>query len=267
MQAEGTLAIGSQLSVEDRETSQSGCRRPTPSEHHYEKYTEYNCHVEIAMTVQEPSIPSWPSSRLWRKFLISLCLMPAIVALLLQSLLAFTFSAGAPLYLIQLLLIAMGGPIGIAWLLRPSWRTAAGGLTSVVALPLLWYVATMAYEAIGFAKFPMVAALTAAGAAVLLELISGDVRSRLEFIGLATGFAVGLIVMVVYGILIGLVGRSIAMSTDQYLFANVSMPTALMWTSMFFFPEWMDRKVGRGGLLIWGAATVTAFGGLLALSI
>ncbi len=136
---------------------------------------------------------------------------------------------------------------------RPGWCWCA--------LPFLWYGVTLVHQATNLIEFPMAVAITAAGAAVLLELISGDVSRRLELIGLAAGLALGLILIVAASLL----GRPAAMSTDRLLWANLSLPTMLIWNSALFFPERIARKAGVVGLLIWGIATVILFGVLLAL--
>ncbi len=54
---------------------------------------------------------------------------------------------------------------------------------------------------------------------------------------------------------------------NQLLYWDLSVPVMLTWTSALFFPEWLHREVGGGGLLLWAAESLKLSGMWTAISL
>ena len=160
-------------------------------------------------------------------------------------------------YLVLFFLLFVGGPISIGLLLSPGRRGVGAGLVTVIAIPLIWYIAGIATENIGSIDIDLQLGLVAAGVAILLEMITGDVRGQAERIGLGIGLVVGLLLIFVHN---SLVGTSSYIGDDELLSFPLYLPIALVWLNTLFFPEWVSRKVGWGGAIVWIVLISMVFG-------
>ena len=156
-----------------------------------------------------------------------------------------------------LFLLFVGGPISIGLLLSPSRRGVGAGLVTVIAIPLIWYVAGFVSQYFNFMEVDLLLGLSAGGIAILLEVITGDVRVRAEMVGLGIGLVVGLLPIFVNNSLLGSFHYK---GNDALMLLSLGIPNALVWLSTLFFPEWVSRKVGWGGLIVWIVLISIVFG-------
>ncbi len=194
----------------------------------------------------------WPSGRLWEKFLIGLFYVPGLFSILvwLFVLSAFSSPGEQPRYFWLFLLTLIGGPVAAGCLLRWPWRAIGRGIALVVALPVIWYTLPDAGAGLHLIDGVPEASIAAMGLALLLELTAGDADERKGRIGLAFGLAVAVILAFAYNRLAGpfhFAGAGSVLLTLLSWWA----PTVLVSLSIFFFPEWLSRRVGWGGLLVW----------------
>ena len=209
------------------------------------------------MTNQSLMTPFWPSRRLWVKSFIGLIYAPLLFLLLFRLFIQAVFLQG--LYLVLFCLIFVGGPISIGLLLLPSRRGVGAGLITAIAIPAIWYFAGAAIDTFSFIDndLQLGVSLVAATVVALLELTTGDVRGQAQIIGLGIGLAVGLFLVFVDT---SLVGPFHYKGNDELMFLSLYPPNALVWLNALFFPEWVSRKVGWGGGIVWIVLTSLVFG-------
>src|SRR6266545_4892230 len=194
--------------------------------------------------------PFWPSRRLWLKFFLGFVYVPFLFSLAPWMFILFSFSPAdvRSLYLILFFLLLVGGPISIGLLLSPGWRGVGAGLVAVIAIPVIWYIAGIATEGFGSIGFTLQSCLVAATAVILLEIITGDVGGQAEMVGLGIGLAVGLFLVFVNN---SLVDPFYYTGNGGLLLFYLYLLTTLVWLNALFFPEWVSRKVGWGGVSVW----------------
>src|SRR5689334_898840 len=194
--------------------------------------------------------PLWPSRRLWLKFFIGFVYVPLLFSLAPWMLLLFAFSAAdvRSLYLILFFLLLVGGPISIGLLLSSGRRGVSAGLVTVIAILIIWFIAGIAIEVFGSIGLTLQSCLVVATSVILLEIMTGDVRSQAEMVGLGIGLAVGLFLVFVNN---SLVDPFYYSGEGGSLLFYLYLLTALIWLNALFFPEWVSRKVGWRGVIIW----------------
>ncbi len=201
--------------------------------------------------------PFWPSGRLLLKFFIGFVYEPLLFLLLFWLFYRAIFLEG--IYLVLFFLLFVVGPISIGLLLSPGWRGIRAGLVTVIANPVLWYIAAIATQDVSSIDhdLQLQLGLVAAGVVILLEIMTGDVGGQAKIVGLGIGIAVGLFLVFLNGYLIGpfhLAGNDALMSFSLY------PPNALVWLSALFFPQWVSRQVGWGGAIVWIVLISIVFG-------
>ncbi len=189
------------------------------------------------------------------KFFIGLVYAPLLFVLLYRLFILGLFLRG--LYLALFFLVFVGGPISIGLLLSPGWRGIRAGLVTVFAIPAIWYIAGIATQDVSSIDIDLQLGLVAAGVVILLEIITGDVRGRAEIVGLGIGIAVGLFLVFVNNSLVGPFSYT---GNDELLSFHLYLLNALVWLSTLFFPEWVSRKVGWGGFIVWIVIISMVFG-------
>lgn len=197
------------------------------------------------MFIYDP-IPFWPSRRLWLKFFIGLIYVPLLFDLLIWVLIPAAFFGG--LYLVLFFLLLIGAPISVGLLLVPSRRGIGAGLVALVAIPVIWYFASVVSDATRFIDETMQVGIIAASIVVLIELITRDVREQRELVGLGIGLVAGFLLILAND---SLVGPFHYTGDDALMLFSLYVPNALVWLSALFFPEWVSRKVGWGGIIVW----------------
>jgi len=196
--------------------------------------------------------PFWPSHRLWLKFFIGFVYVPLLFLLLFRLLFQAIFLRG--FYVALFFLLFVGGPISIGLLLFPGRRGVGAGLVTALALPIIWSLAGILLGTFGF---ELLIGLIAATVVILLEIMTGDVRGRAELGGLGIGLAVGLFLVFVSTSLVGPFDYG---SGDELLLFSLYLPNALVLPNILFFPEWIARKVGWGGVIVWIVLISMVFG-------
>ncbi len=203
----------------------------------------------------------WPSSRLWEKFLIGLFFVPALFTMLIWLFVRSAFSSPPeqPLYFWLFMLALIGGPIAVGVSLRWPWRALGGGIALAVALPIIWYGFPRVGTGMHLIDTDPEAGIAAVGIACLLELMAGDANERKGRIGLACGVAVGLLLLSANRWLAGDIHHE-GPDNVPLMILSWWVPTVLASLSILFFPEWLSRRVGWGGALVWCALVACVLG-------
>jgi len=208
--------------------------------------------------VQNP--PFWPSRQLWFKlFLAGLCAVSfnvgfSLVFLSIQS--GIAFMGGHRTTIMEYLLggagvgLVLGCPVAFGIFLAHSLKKGVGsGLLSLVALGVGGALVGQLYGTwiTSDAMLPLPLALITGVQITVLELTTGDIRSKPGIVGLGVGLAIGTILTTVLARLVDPYG--------QRLLEVFSIPwlaySILVWLTTVFFVELFTRRVSWGGVMVW----------------
>jgi hypothetical protein len=219
-----------------------------------------------------PPPPFWPSRHLWLKFFIGSIYMPILLVLLMWVFFKGLFSPSSEqvLYAIPFVLILIGGPVSVGLMLAPSWRGVGAGLLAIVMMIITWNLIGQAGlqnlppnigESLGFT-------LISATGVIALEFIVRDIDKPSKLGELAIGILAGFLLSLLFVSIFSPYSPRFDIPSEystEFGIVGWAVQFSLVWLSAFFFPEWLSRKVGWGGVVVWTALVSATLGLSLAL--
>ncbi len=202
----------------------------------------------------------WPSRRLWLKLILAFFLAPSFplgFLLLLMGMFAGAIGwGGSNLNSLEwiALTIMIIGPVAMALGLTRWLRGLGSGCLSVlmafgcIIIPTFWGGGLGA-----FFQFSFIISGSQIG---VLEIATGDVKSKRELAGLGLGLVPGLLLGTAFSQLTHAESSNLGIKAALLW----SIPSSLVWVSALVFPELLAKRVGWGGVVVWATLVALIFG-------